>query len=152
MQIKVIFIRMVSHLDSLWNRGTRELGNGQLHFSYLTFSINCFMLPDFAHGSSWHENWIVHWRRTYALDIYNESHMRPPHEGPSAHFPSTIRDLRCLHDEHCSPGLPTQIIASSSTVSPFLCLQSLLDASVASTCFRRNAVTPLIDRVLPQPM
>ena len=30
MQIKVIFIRMVSHLDSLWNRGTRELGNGPL--------------------------------------------------------------------------------------------------------------------------
>ena len=28
MQIKVIFIRMVSHLDSLWNGGTRELGNG----------------------------------------------------------------------------------------------------------------------------
>ena len=28
MQIKVIFIRMVSHLDSLWSRGTRELGNG----------------------------------------------------------------------------------------------------------------------------
>ena len=26
MQIKVIFIRMVSHLDLLWNRGTRELG------------------------------------------------------------------------------------------------------------------------------
>ena len=24
MQIKVIFIRMVSHLDSFWNRGTRE--------------------------------------------------------------------------------------------------------------------------------
>ena len=31
MQIKVIFIRMVSHLDSLWNRGTRELGNGLFH-------------------------------------------------------------------------------------------------------------------------
>ena len=30
MQIKAIFIRMVSHLDSLWNRGTRELGNGLL--------------------------------------------------------------------------------------------------------------------------
>ena len=30
MQIKVIFITMVSHLDSLWNRGTRELGNGLL--------------------------------------------------------------------------------------------------------------------------
>ena len=28
MQIKVIFIRIVSHLDWLWNRGTRELGNG----------------------------------------------------------------------------------------------------------------------------
>ena len=28
MQIKLIFIRMVSHLDSFWNRGTRELGNG----------------------------------------------------------------------------------------------------------------------------
>ena len=27
LQIKVIFIRMVSHLDSLWNRGTREHGN-----------------------------------------------------------------------------------------------------------------------------
>ena len=27
MQIKVIFVRMVSHLDSLWNRGTWELGN-----------------------------------------------------------------------------------------------------------------------------
>ena len=28
MLIKVIFIRMVSHLDSLWNRGTGELGIG----------------------------------------------------------------------------------------------------------------------------
>ena len=30
MQIKVIFIRMVSHLASLWNGGTKELGNGLL--------------------------------------------------------------------------------------------------------------------------
>ena len=30
MQIKIIFIRMVSQLNSLWNRGTRELGNGLL--------------------------------------------------------------------------------------------------------------------------
>ena len=30
MQIKAIFIRMVLHLDSLWNRGTRELRNGLL--------------------------------------------------------------------------------------------------------------------------
>ena len=29
-QIKVIFITMLSHLDSLWNGGTRELGNGLL--------------------------------------------------------------------------------------------------------------------------
>ena len=28
MQTKVIFIRMVSNLDLLWSRGTRELGNG----------------------------------------------------------------------------------------------------------------------------
>ena len=31
MQIKVISIRIVSHLDSLSNRGTRELGNGLLY-------------------------------------------------------------------------------------------------------------------------
>ena len=36
-QIKVIFIRMVSHLDSLWNRGTRELGNGLC--SYIVLAI-----------------------------------------------------------------------------------------------------------------
>ena len=35
MQIKVIFIRMVLHLDSLWNRGTRDLGNG------LGFQLKC---------------------------------------------------------------------------------------------------------------
>ena len=33
MQIKVIFIRIVSLLDSLCNRGTRELGNGLLGIS-----------------------------------------------------------------------------------------------------------------------
>ena len=30
MRINTIFIRMVSQLDPLWNRGTRELGNGLL--------------------------------------------------------------------------------------------------------------------------
>ena len=30
MQIKLIFIWIDSHLDSFWNRGTRELGNGLL--------------------------------------------------------------------------------------------------------------------------
>ena len=34
MQIKVVFIRIVSHLDSLWNRGTRELGNGLLYVMF----------------------------------------------------------------------------------------------------------------------
>ena len=28
LQIKVIFIRMVSHIDSFWNRGKKELGSG----------------------------------------------------------------------------------------------------------------------------
>ena len=37
-QITVIFIRMVSHLDSLSNRDTRELGNGLL-------SSTCFWRP-----------------------------------------------------------------------------------------------------------
>ena len=31
MQINVFFIRMVSHLDSLWNRGSRALRNGLFH-------------------------------------------------------------------------------------------------------------------------
>ena len=39
MQIKVIFIRMVSHVDSLWNRGTRELGNGLLLLVIITILI-----------------------------------------------------------------------------------------------------------------
>ena len=32
---ELIFIRKVSHLDSFWNRGTRELWNGLLTLSYL---------------------------------------------------------------------------------------------------------------------
>ena len=39
MQIKVIFIRMVSHFDSLWNRGTRELENGLLLLIWKAFQI-----------------------------------------------------------------------------------------------------------------
>ena len=45
MQIKVIFMRMVSHLDSLWNRSTRELGNG-LSIAY----AECF-------EGGWEEQW-----------------------------------------------------------------------------------------------
>ena len=50
-QIKVIFIRMVSHLDSLWNRGTREIGNSLL---WLT---------------DWPSEWIV----CSPTDCYNSS-------------------------------------------------------------------------------
>ena len=32
MQIKVVFISLVSHLDSLWSEGTRELGNGLFQY------------------------------------------------------------------------------------------------------------------------
>ena len=38
MQVKVIFKRMVSHLDSLWSRSTRELGNGL--FNICTVHVN----------------------------------------------------------------------------------------------------------------
>ena len=56
MQIKVIFIRMVLHLDSLWNRGTRELGNGLLHLQVTTLSlINDYLL---AAQNTW--NFICH--------------------------------------------------------------------------------------------
>ena len=41
LQIKVIFMRMVSHLDSLWNRGTRELGNGLFLFLCCTICTIC---------------------------------------------------------------------------------------------------------------
>ena len=39
MQIKVIFIRMVSYLDSPWNRGTRELGNGLLGSAHVKCGV-----------------------------------------------------------------------------------------------------------------
>ena len=45
MQIKVISIRMVSHLDSFWNRGTRELGNGLLNTRWKYKQTIC--LPHF---------------------------------------------------------------------------------------------------------
>ena len=38
LHVELIFIRMVSHLDSFWNRGTRELGNG-LFTSYTITSL-----------------------------------------------------------------------------------------------------------------
>ena len=48
MQIKVIFIRMVSHLNSLWDRSTRVLGNGVcltfIHGFIVTCSLQAFSL------------------------------------------------------------------------------------------------------------
>ena len=34
LQAELIFIWKVSHLDSFWNRGTRDLGNGQLNKAF----------------------------------------------------------------------------------------------------------------------
>ena len=44
MQIQTIFIRMVSHLHSLWNRGIRELRNGLLS----TNLVNDLLLAFFS--------------------------------------------------------------------------------------------------------
>ena len=41
MKIKVIFIRMVSHLDSPGNRGIRELGNGLLQLNLKMAKSDC---------------------------------------------------------------------------------------------------------------
>ena len=48
---ELIFIWKVSHLDSFWNRGTRELGNGLLAYCIKRFQcgvsivIQCISLP-----------------------------------------------------------------------------------------------------------
>ena len=52
MQIKVIFIRMVSRLDSLWNRGARELGNGLLPIGEYHSDIPQFLAWGFS--VTWH--------------------------------------------------------------------------------------------------
>ena len=61
MQIKVIFIRMVSHLDSLWNRGTRELGNGLLRFVVGTcvFLSHSSVLPPELHRGKKCGCWLL---------------------------------------------------------------------------------------------
>ena len=43
---ELIFIRKVSHLDSFWNRGTRELGNGLLCASE---DLNRLNYTDYEH-------------------------------------------------------------------------------------------------------
>ena len=51
MQIKVIFIRMVSHLDALWNRDIRELGNGLFfhYYFYLQYAIISYKITPLQH-------------------------------------------------------------------------------------------------------
>ena len=41
LRAELIFIWKVSHLDSFWNRGTRELGNGLLKMFLLRSKLNC---------------------------------------------------------------------------------------------------------------
>ena len=58
MQIKVIFIRMLLHLDSVWNRGPRELGNGLLNNSSRCYihrsSFAAVSRPEMQHlGVDW---------------------------------------------------------------------------------------------------
>ena len=55
MQIKVIFIRMVSHLDSLWNRSTRELGNGLLLYGSVSQRLRT---TTFMNLIGWNRYWL----------------------------------------------------------------------------------------------
>ena len=68
MQIKLVFIRMVLHLDSFWNRGTRELGNGLFSepptgVEPMTFQIPLRRSNHWAMGDSW---W-ARWARSYTV-------------------------------------------------------------------------------------
>ena len=51
MQINVIFIRMVSHLDSPWNRGIRELGNGLLSTNLVKHLLLVFFFADLLYNN-----------------------------------------------------------------------------------------------------
>ena len=63
LQINVIFIRMVSHLDSLWNRGKTELGSGLLLGTFVLGPFNnllkCSTRPVSvpSHGKGKDLNW-----------------------------------------------------------------------------------------------
>ena len=63
MQIKVIFLRMISHLDSLWNRGPRELGNGLLWQS-IPGQPNSSTLIEIQRFHVW--GWSLTWTATKA--------------------------------------------------------------------------------------
>ena len=80
MQVKVIFIRMISHLDSLWNRGTRELGNDLLlplrvgDSPLLPLKINTL-------GPGPRKRWLVtivptgQWQPSWRINGRHESHV-----------------------------------------------------------------------------
>ena len=80
MQIKVIFIRMVSHLDSLWNRGTRGLGNGLLHV--LCAVENDYQLQMIIYCTVYHSRRLR--RLQLSLHLYRHF-LLLPHQSP-IHF------------------------------------------------------------------
>ena len=51
MQIQTIFIRMVSHLDSPWNRGIRELGNGLLSTNLVKHLLLVFFFAEMLYNN-----------------------------------------------------------------------------------------------------
>ena len=76
MQIKAIFITMVSHLDSLWNRGTRELGNDlltrPLHHWGVPTAI--FSTTFYNHPIGYRRFWV--WiSSTSFWDVYEHSNL-----------------------------------------------------------------------------
>ena len=81
MQIKVIFVRMVSHLDSLWNRGTRELENDLLWLIIiLADKFNLFLWQEFEldvlEEAYTTEHWLV---RIYKVkDLENRGSWSAP--------------------------------------------------------------------------
>ena len=48
LRAELIFIRKVSHLDSLWNRGTRELGNGLLPSCLCMYILSNIFINSFV--------------------------------------------------------------------------------------------------------
>ena len=86
---ELIFVRMVSHLDSLWNRGTRELGNGLFVCNHtINVKENVFFLDrqlrkalrDTLKRTAWKQLlsnfWLVRSEHTHAS--YPGLSFRPP--------------------------------------------------------------------------
>ena len=74
MQIKAIFMRIVSHLDSLWNRGTRKLGNSLFIWKELQSNIermpgHHFWRDQVLHIPVWAQVHTWNWSQTLAKDL-----------------------------------------------------------------------------------